>query len=296
MQNEEKELLLEYLIQFLNIEKRYPLLPGTEDKSNVAEFIGLDEKELTQTREKFEDNARKASQELLKNEEQQKKIDQLPFKKDDTIAVIGDSITDDLQSWFAIFRHVMETTVKAANFTWIDGSLGGDTSANALMRMDRDVLVHEPDWVILALGSDDAVRPHVASNRTLVSLAEFWENVSTMESAISQVTGNPVIWMTPPPVISEMMEQNALFNGILQEEDLADYREVIAGKTGYIIDPSGNRMGNPPEAWNYLGDGFHPSLSGHLNTVNALIDAMTEYGKSDQGDEDDEAAREEDDE
>ncbi|MEX0778273.1 MAG: GDSL-type esterase/lipase family protein [Balneolales bacterium] len=274
MKREEKEELLDYLVQFLNIEKQFPLLPGVNDQSAVAQFIGIDEDELSSIRANFDENTKQAAFELLKDETVKKQIKNLPFKKDDKIAVIGDALTDDLQSWFPIFRHVMEIGVMGAKFSWYDASMASETTANILMRLDRDVLANKPDWVIIALGSDDAKRPHLATTRTLVSLAEFWENTNTIESAIQLVVKNPIIWITPPPPVTELMQQHPLFNGVVHEEDLKQYREVIAGKQGYIVDPTGNRLGNPPEAWNLLGDGYHPSLVGHLNTVKALIGAM----------------------
>ncbi|MEX1135974.1 MAG: SGNH/GDSL hydrolase family protein [Balneolales bacterium] len=271
MKKEEKEELLDYLVQFLNIEKQFPLLPGVNDQSAVAQFIGIDEDELSSIRANFDENAKQAAFELLKDEKVKKQIEKLPFKKNDKIAVIGDALTDDLQSWLPIFRHILEIGVMGANFSWYDASMASETSANILMRLDRDVLANKPDWVIIAIGSDDAKRPHLATTRTLVSLAEFWENTNTIESAIQLVVKNPIIWITPPPPVTELMQQHPLFNGVVHEEDLKQYREVITGKQGYIVDPMGNRMGSPPEAWNFLGDGYHPSLVGHLNTVKALI-------------------------
>ena len=64
-------------------------------------------------------------------------------------------------------------------------------------------------------------------------------------------------------------------NAILYEKDLIQYREIIAGKKGYIIDPLGQRMGQPAQAWNYLSDGMHPSLAGHVSTVKAFLKGMT---------------------
>lgn len=275
MKREEKEELLNYLVQFLNIEKQFPLLPGISDPKAVAQFIGIDESELDSIRSSFDEHAKQAAFELLKDEKIKKQVENLPFQKDDKIAVIGDSLTDDLQSWFPIFRHTLELGIMGANFSWYDASLASETSANILMRLDRDVLAIKPDWVIIAIGSDDAKRPHLATTRTLVSLAEFWENVNTIESAIQLVVNNPIIWIAPPPPVTELMQQHPLFNGVVHEEDLKQYREVIAGKQGYIVDPMGVRLGNPPEAWNFLGDGYHPSLAGHLNTVKTMIGILS---------------------
>jgi hypothetical protein len=38
-----------------------------------------------------------------------------------------------------------------------------------------------------------------------------------------------------------------------------------------------------PEAWNYLSDGLHPSLSGHVNTTRELLRHLTQTKDPEQG-------------
>lgn len=281
---EEKEVLEKYLLQFLNLEKRYPLLPGIENEEAMAGLMGLELEELKKLRDRFSSNAKQAAIELLEDGEVADWIEDLPFKRGDTIVALGDSITDDLQGWFSIFQNVLEIGLEDADFNFINSGVSYDTSTDALKRLNRDVLDHDPDWVIVALGTFDAQRLHVSPDRPLVSLADYWENLNTIETVVSEVTDNPLIWMTPPPVITEMLQQIRLFHFDLFEEDLSQYREILTGKKGYVVDPLGERMMDQddsvedqeeekpgPAAWNYLSDGMHPSLSGHSNTVKELI-------------------------
>ena len=280
---EEQEVLEKYLLQFLNLEKRYPLLPGIENPDAIAGIMGIETEELKKLRDRFASNAKQAAIELLEDGEVAEWIEELPFEKGDTIVALGDSITDDLQGWFNIFEHVLEIGLEDPDFTFINSGVSYDTSTDAIKRLNRDVLDHDPDWVIVALGTFDAQRLHVAPDRRLVSLADYWENLNTIETTVSEITDNPLIWMTPPPVITEMLQQVRLFNFDLFNEDLSSVREILTGKKGYIVDPLGERMHeedqadeeeddeNLPAAWNYLSDGMHPSLSGHVNTVKELI-------------------------
>ncbi|TYP94716.1 acyl-CoA thioesterase-1 [Fodinibius salinus] len=281
--DEEKEVLEKYLLQFLNLEKRYPLLPGIENEEAIAGLMGLEHSELKKLRDRFSSNAKQAAIELLEDPEVAEWIEELPFEDGDTIVALGDSITDDLQSWFHIFEHVLEIGLEGSEYTFINSGVSYNSSTEALKRLNRDVLDHEPDWVIVALGTFDAQRLHVAPDRPMVSLADYWENLNTIEANVSEVTDNPLIWMTPPPVITEMLQQIRLFNFNLFEEDLSSIREILTGKKGYIIDPLGERMHDEdqeehegeenggPAPWNYLSDGLHPSLSGHTNTVKELV-------------------------
>lgn len=270
----EKEALEKYLLQFTNIEKVYPLLPGINNKDSIAGLIGISPVEYTRLRDLFSENAKKAALELLKEEDVIQWVDQLPFDKDDTIVALGDSATDDLQGWFEVFKYLLEITIPEADFTFINSGVANNTTTEALRRMNRDVLAYEPDWVIISLGMFDTQRLIFSPGRTLLPLSETWENLSTMDDAIETVTENPPVWVTPPPVIPGLLEEMELFEFTIDEKDLSNVREIITGKRGYIVDPLGRRMGNPPEAWFYLSDGINPSLSGHVNTVKELLKSL----------------------
>lgn len=279
MKNKELELaaIRNYPAPYLNLHKSFPLLPGAKTLQGQAAFIGIDQKELAELRQSYSKNTKNAALEILKDDVMLGFVEKIPFQKTDKIMVIGDSLTDDLQGWFEIFGHVLSIGVDDAEFGFVNTAVYNSTSLDALRRIDRDLDIHKPDWVIIALGSHDAQKLHgVGEHRTLVSLAEFWENIAAMESMVSEVTKNPIIWITPPPVITELMQDMPLFDGYIEESDLANYRELIAGKNGYVVDPYGIRMGNPAQAWNYLPDGFHLSLSGHTETVKTLLQTLSE--------------------
>lgn len=270
----EKEALEKYLLQFLNLEKQFPLLPGITNEESIAGLMGLETGELQKLRTLFEENAKEAALELLKEDEIVDWVDDLPFSSGDTIVALGDSSTDDLQGWFEVFKHILNITVPEADFTFVNSGISNNTSSEALRRLNRDVLSHEPDWVIVSLGTYDTIRPLFAPNRTLLPLSETWENLTTIGDAIKTVTENPPIWISPQPVIPGLLDEMELFDFEINEKDLSKVREILLGKEGYIVDPLGRRMGNPPEAWYYLSDGINPSLSGHVNTVRELIKTL----------------------
>lgn len=270
----EKEALEKYLLQFLNLEKQFPLLPGISNEEAIAGLMGLELTELQKLRDLFTENAKEAALELLKEDEIVDWMDELPFQPDDTIVALGDSSTDDLQSWFEIFKHLMNITIPEADFKFVNSGISNNTTSEALRRMNRDVLSHEPDWVIISLGTFDAIRPSFAPKRTLLPLSETWENLTTIGDVVKTVTDNPLIWISPQPVVPGLIDEMELFDFEIFEEDLSQIRQILLGKEGYIVDPLGKRMGNPPEAWYYLSDGVNPSLSGHVNTTRELIKTL----------------------
>ncbi|MDX1642349.1 MAG: SGNH/GDSL hydrolase family protein, partial [Balneolaceae bacterium] len=65
----EKEALEKYLLQFLNLEKHFPLLPGIENEESIAGLMGLSVDELQKLRGVFAENAKESALELLKEED-----------------------------------------------------------------------------------------------------------------------------------------------------------------------------------------------------------------------------------
>ena len=76
---EEKEVLENYLLQFLNLEKRYPLLHGIENEEAMGGLMGLEKEELKELRDRFSSNAKEAAIELLEDGEVAEWIEELPF-------------------------------------------------------------------------------------------------------------------------------------------------------------------------------------------------------------------------
>lgn len=274
---EEKGILEQFMIPFYHVEKRIPLFPGKTNTEAEAALFGISADELNTYRENLEENARQSALEILKEDEIVDCLDKIPFDGEETIVTLGDSITEDAQGWFTILKHVLEISVEKANFTFVNAGVSYNTTAEALRRVDRDVVIHEPDWVIVALGTFDAQRLNIAPNRTLLPLSETWENIESIQSILEERVANPLIWVTPAPVIAEMLNENPLYDFTIQERDLSQVQELVAGKQGAIIDATAQRMGeNEPQAWNYLPDGLHHSLSGHMETVKAIIKKLAE--------------------
>lgn len=270
--DEEKGILEQFMLPFYHIAKRIPLFPGKNDIKSEAGLFGITEAELKEYRENYDENARQAALEVLKEDEVVDCLDKIPMDGEETIVAFGDSNTEDAQGWFTILKHVFEISVEKANFKFINAGVSYNTTAEALRRLDRDVVVHEPDWVIVALGTFDAQRLNIAPDRTLLPLSETWENIETIQSVLESRVENPLIWITPAPVIDEMLEENLLYDFTIKAEDLGPVQDVVSGKQGAIVDASANRMGKgEPNAWNYLPDGLHHSLSGHMETVKAII-------------------------
>lgn len=267
--------IVRYFMAFQSPEKHFPLYSGATSLRNIAAFMGISENELQEARKRFDEVARNVAIDLLGDDEVRSQLVRLPIENGQTIVAFGDSLTDDRQGWFEILRHMLEINTPEPRYQFHNLGISGDTSYDALRRI-RSVIKLEPDWVFVGFGTNDAARPFVAPDRTTVSLADFWENINVISKVFDEFVPNPPVWITPPGVITQMMEDLGYFDALVYEHDLVQFREVLTGKPGFIVDPHGYRMGNPPQLWNFLSDGLHHTPAGHEQTVRAVLKALTD--------------------
>ena len=275
--SEERGVLEQYKLPFLNISSRFPLYPGKNHAKIEAALLGWTEQELEQARANLQKNARQAALELLKEDEIVDQLDALPFDGEECIAILGDSISLDAQGWVYILSHLIDIGKEQTNLKWINASQAYDTTTDALRRLDRDMLVHNPDWVIIALGTFDAQRLAVYPDRTLIPLSDTWENIQAIQEILDQTLDHPPLWVSPAAVITDLLTEHVLYDFCIQPEDLRAVQDIVTGKIGGIVDPKAERMGeNGPRAWHYIPDGLHHSLTGHMQTVKEVISTLVE--------------------
>ena len=275
--SEERGVLEQYMLPFLNLSSQFPLYPGKNSVTTESALLGWSEQELEQARLNLGENAKQAALELLKEDDIVDQLDALPFDGEECIAVLGDSISLDAQGWVYILRHLIDIGKEQTNIRWINASQAHDTTTDALRRLDRDVIVHNPDWVIIALGTFDAQRLAIYPDRTLIPLSETWENIQAIQDILDQTLEHPPLWLSPAAVITDLLSEHALYDFTIQPEDLAAVQDVVTGKIGGIVDPKAERTGkNGPQAWHYIPDGLHHSLTGHMQTVREVLKTLVE--------------------
>ena len=275
--SEERGVLEQYKLPFLNISSHFPLYPGKNHATIEAALLGWTEQELEQARANLQNNARQAALELLKEDEIVDQLDALPFDGEECIAILGDSISLDAQGWVYILSHLIDIGIEKTNVKWINASQAYDTTTDALRRLDRDILVHNPDWVIIALGTFDAQRLAIYPDRTLIPLSDTWENIQAIQDILDQTLEHPPLWISPAAVITDLLTEHVLYDFCIQPEDLRAVQDIVTGKIGGIVDPKAERMGeNGPRAWHYIPDGLHHSLTGHMQTVKEVISTLVE--------------------
>lgn len=131
---------------------------------------------------------------------------------------LGDSVT---QGWMeygrldpeGVYHHQLQRLLEARHpcttFSTINAGNGGEGAPGGLSRLDRDVLRHDPDLVLIAYGLNDA-------NQGAAGLADFAETLAKLVSRVRDESCAGVVLLTPNmmltrenPAISERYQQLA---------------------------------------------------------------------------------------
>jgi lysophospholipase L1-like esterase len=73
------------------------------------------------------------------------------------VVFLGDSLTEGTHgaSFLSVLRRMLAETPELSGVDLINAGIGGDTVENLLPRLARDVASHDPDWVVVLIGTND---------------------------------------------------------------------------------------------------------------------------------------------
>jgi lysophospholipase L1-like esterase len=261
-----------YLIQFQHPEKSWP---GLQD-STLAPLFEVDLPTYQKIRSNFAETTRQAALDLLDDPAFAEKVDRLPFETGATVVGLGDSITDDLQSWLEILRNVLTFRRPDDQIKVINAGFSGDTTSQLVSRF-LNVVQQEPDWIICMIGTNDARLHGLSPTKTLVSIEETARNLEMLRNFGTTQTNACWVWMTPSPVIESQIASDwflSPFQMMWRNEDLQAIAQVIRHMPDPVVDLQ-SAFGMDADPNLLLADGLHPSLAGQKRIVTALVERLS---------------------
>lgn len=262
-------------VEFIHPEKVFFYLPRLDEEA-VARLYGLGVDQYRAIRGHFDAAARDAAEELLADADFAAKVDRLPFRTKATLVGIGDSVTDDLQSWLEILRHVLALRRSQDQVQIVNAAVSARTSADVLHYIMPTIGLR-PDWIFCLVGGNDAKRIGPEPTKTLVGVAETAANLDALRRLAAVQTEAAWVWMTPGTVDETRI---AAFPGFQQGQstwrnaDLLAVGDVIHGRPDPIVDLQ-SLFGNPPTPELLGPDGLHPSLVGQQAIARAVVERLT---------------------
>jgi acyl-CoA thioesterase-1 len=271
MQNQ----MIENLVQYTHLEKLYGYLPGM-DEALMARLFGLDPEGYRRIKDRFDANAREAARKLLEAPAFAERVDRLPLRSGETVIGIGDSLTDDLQSWLEIVRHLLEERRPQDGIRVVNMGLSAHTTAMVLRRFVPNVAAQKPDWIVCLLGGNDVTRIGPQPDKPQVSLEETAKNLEAMRRIARTQTEARWVWITPPTFDEEraaayppfQMGQSHWRNG-----DAVAIAEFVREQEELVVDIQAV-FGLPPDPKLQGPDGVHPSLAGQTAIAKAFVQRL----------------------
>ena len=116
------------------------------------------------------------------------------------IAALGDSVTQGVMEHIMLdaegvyhrrLQQKLEAFFPTTTFSTINAGVSGGSAPQAVERLDRDVIRHQPDLVLVAFGLNDSLGG-------AAGLPGFQDALRTIARRVGQETSAPVIFLTPP--------------------------------------------------------------------------------------------------
>jgi lysophospholipase L1-like esterase len=275
-----EEERLQRIIQFHHPERMWPPLSDEQH----ARFLGTDLQTYRRIHTRLVDEVWQAAQELLADGVLAAQVDALPFTPGSTVLGLGDSLTEDTQSWFELLKTVVSIRRPQDEITFVNEGVSGNCTAD-MMRRITPVMAHQPDWVLCLLGTNDASLYGRMPVKTLIIANETARNlVAIRRAAVVEATeqGKSLrwLWITPPPCIEVQVRDDWFMAPIpvfFLNRDLTAVADIVRRQQdpvaelwpAFCVDPTAQPVRASPEL--FLTDGLHPSLDGQKAILRSVV-------------------------
>jgi acyl-CoA thioesterase I len=263
-----------HTIQFHHPEKALgQKLPGMNDEKMVAALLGISVELYQQICADFKGQVRQAAEQLVAEPGFAVLVDRLPFAPHSMVVGLGDSITDDRQSWLEILRQLIDLVRPADGIQFWNAGFSGDTTTHLISRFHYVSSVN-PDWIICLAGTNDVRRHGRSPNQVLVSGLETAKNLRVLRRLAATQTQCRWVWLTPPLVVEQVIDEELVpVPARWLNQDLQAVAAMIRQQPDLVIDLQ-PVFGMPVDSSHVLADGLHPSLLGQQAIARMVVKSL----------------------
>ena len=268
---------LEESMQYHHPEKTLVDLPGGQEIADelLAPFFGTDVRTYREIKGAFTERARRCARDLLQDTRFARLVDRMSFEPGSTVVGLGDSITDDSQSWLEILRNLLNERRPADGIELVNAGISGDTTSGLLGRF-LGILESDPAWIFILIGTNDAAFIRNPRTKPLVSSEETGKNLRALRDLAATLSEARLVWMTPPPAIeARVAEGSSPSEPTWRNANLAEVARLVREVAGEdpLVD-LWEAFGDPPKPELLLPDGLHPSLAGQRAIAATFVEQL----------------------
>jgi len=218
--------------------------------------------------------------------------DDTPSHRAIQIVAFGDSVTQGAmemgrsspdETYHRLLQKDLEAFFPAKTINVTNSGIGGQTAVQGLDRLERDVLAHTPDLLLIAFGLND-------STLGLEALQNFEKAIREMVISARAQTETTIVILTPPFMATErthkIHSQHEAIAEIIIRTQTQGILEKYAAKLRVIAREEGVILADIYAEWdrlkragidmnNWLANGLnHPDVRGHRIAARAIWNAL----------------------
>ncbi|MBX3047625.1 MAG: hypothetical protein KIT46_08640 [Anaerolineales bacterium] len=191
-----------------------------------------------------------------------------------TIVFVGDSITEgaadhEIGGWSRRLAAKLPASWRA-----VHAGVGGDTITLILERLERDVLAHQPQVIVLAVGINDSRTWSGVPEVTQQAFAGGLQRFAACVRAALPETRVLVVGLTPLDESRTMPIAEDLYYAEAAGRDYDAVLQRSAAEHGWGYVPLQPRFEQAGGAAALTSDGLHPTPDGHALIAAAVAEAL----------------------
>jgi lysophospholipase L1-like esterase len=192
----------------------------------------------------------------------------------DRVVFLGDSITV-----MHTYTRAIEAYVRLRHPTWtmtfINAGVGGNTAADALARLDTDVLAHQPTVVFVNFGMNDASYPADSPG------AAFEKNMAELFDRLAAAKVRAIVWLDPTPFDAAAGPMNSFNRKRVERlDELVVHARTAGAARGLVVVPLNEAVTRALASWKAAGketlmpDRIHPGAPLHAVMAAEILRAI----------------------
>lgn len=193
------------------------------------------------------------------------------------VLCIGDSITTYRRSYARLLNHLLTPH----GIEVVNRGFSGYTSIHGLELTYTQFLSLQPDLVLIKYGVNDCKQFGSVEGQTLVSRAEYADNLTRIIGAFRQHTTARIVVLTPTPVVEGVINPNPDImamrltwrNVVLRQ--FADTALAAADESSVFGVDVYRGFGAAPDSALYCPDGLHPNADGHEQILAHVLEYLS---------------------
>lgn len=261
---------LEILVRYFHPERKYPFLRGAFNQSAHASLFGIREQLYTRIRDSLRSQMIAYIDEKLQTSDLADKINQLSFPKGSKVVAIGDSLTDDLLSWFEMLAYAFSKVRSEDDIQFVNYATTGDNSSQLLQSIVEVHQLENVAHVFCLIGTNDSRCFGQGIDKPNISFREFQENIEAITQYHQQKSSASWTWLLP--VLVDIERINA--DPFLQNLELSWNNSQIEQIQAYLQAREESSVELQPlvtDEFFHERDGLHWTLQAHGNVLEQML-------------------------